>query len=97
MPVLICLTYLSESYQSCLDESLSLQTRRKKMLTVKYRLNNRFRPIEADPELLAAIAAAAVAPAPPPPVEPIVDVQPRPDDWTDDDAEELIEKIRQIE
>lgn len=61
------------------------------MLTVRYRLNNRFRPIEADPELLAALAA------PPPPPEPIVEVKPKVDESTGNDDQLLIGKIRRIE
>ena len=67
----------------------------RKMLTVRYRLNNRFRPIEADPELLAAVAAAAAAPPPPP--EPIVNIKLKVDEPTGNDDQILIEKIRQIE
>lgn len=64
------------------------------MLTVRYRLNNRFRPIEADPELLAAVAAAAAAPQH---VESVFEVKPKLEELIENEDKKLIDKIRRIE
>lgn len=64
------------------------------MLTVRYRFNERFRPIEADPQFLTLRKEE------PPPSPPVVHVEPEPVvETTDEEAEDelLREQIRQLE